>query len=80
MVIKVSFSNQMDIGKPDLPLVLTKFFEVDAIPEKPRIISKLQEMGCDFHAATLSIEIHDQDAALMRSSGILVSRLYTNTG
>jgi hypothetical protein len=79
MVIKVSFSNKMDTSNPDLPLVLTKFFEVDAMLEKPRIIRKLKEMGCEFHPATLSVEIHDQDAAMMRSSGIMVSRLYGNT-
>jgi len=79
MVIKVLFSNKMDTSNPDLPLVLTKFFEVDAMPEKPRIIKKLREMGCEFHPATLSVKIHDQDVAMMRSSGILVSRLYKNT-
>ena len=76
MVIKVLFSNKMDTSNLDLPLVLTKFFEVDAMPEKPR---KLKEMGCEFHPATLSVKIHDQDVAMMRSSGILVSRLYKNT-
>ena len=78
MVIKVLFSNKMDTSNPDLPLVLTKFFEVDAMPEKPRIIRKLKEMGCELHAATLSIKIHDQDAAMMRSSGILVAQLWSS--
>ena len=78
MVIKVLFSNKMDTSNPDLPLVLTKFFEVDAMPEKPRIIRKLREMGCEFHPAALSVKIHDQDVAIMRNSGILVSRLYKN--
>jgi hypothetical protein len=77
MVIQVSFSNKMDTGDTD-PLVLTKFFEVDAMPQKPTIIRKLKEMGCECHLASLSVKIHDQDASIMRSSGILVSRLYKN--
>jgi hypothetical protein len=44
MVIQVSFSNKMDTGDTDT-LVLTKFFEVDAMPEKSRIIRKLKEIG-----------------------------------
>jgi len=79
MVIKVSFSKKLDTADAELPLVLTKFFEVDAMPEKPRIIRKLKEIGCECHPASLSVKIHDQDAAIMRSSGILLSRLYKNT-
>jgi hypothetical protein len=78
MVIQISFSNKMDTGDTD-PLVLTKFFEVDAMPEKSRIIRKLKEMGSEVHPASVSVKIHNQDAAMMRSSGILVSRLYKNT-
>jgi hypothetical protein len=72
MVIKVSFSKQIDATHAELPLVLTKFFEVDAIPDKRRIIGKLKDMGCEFHPASVSVKIHDQDSATMRSSGILV--------
>ena len=79
MVIKVSFSKKIDTADPELPLVLTKFFEVDAMPDKPTIIRKLKEMGCECHPASLAVKIHDQDAAIMRSSGILLSRLYKNT-
>ena len=75
MVIKVSFSKKMDGGNTDLPLVLIKFFEVDAMPDKARIIRKLKEMGCEFHPASVSESIHDQDVAMMRSSGILVVTL-----
>jgi hypothetical protein len=78
MVIQISFSNKMDTGDTD-PLVLTKFFEVDAMPEKSRIIRKLKEIGSEVHPASVSVKIHNQDAAMMRSSGILVSRLYKNT-
>jgi hypothetical protein len=78
MVIKVIFSKKLDTADPELPLVLTKFFEIDAMPEKPTIIRKLREIGCECHAASVSVKIHDQDAAIMRSSGILVSRLYKN--
>jgi hypothetical protein len=79
MVIKVSFSKKIDTADPKLPLVLTKFFEVDAMPEKTRIIRKLKEIGSEVHPASVSVKIHNQDAAMMRSSGILVSRLYKNT-
>jgi hypothetical protein len=79
MVIKVLFSKKINTTHVELPLVLTKFFEVDAMPEKPKIIRKLKEMGCECHAASLSVKIQDQDAAIMRNSGILVSRLYKNT-
>jgi hypothetical protein len=48
------------------------------MPEKPRIIRKLKEIGCECHPASLAVKIHDQDAAIMRSSGILLSRLYKN--
>jgi hypothetical protein len=75
MVIKVSFSKKLDTGDIDLPLVLIRFFEVDAMPEKVRVIKKLKEMGCKFHPASLSVTIHDQDAAMMRSSGILIVTL-----
>jgi hypothetical protein len=79
MVIKVLFSKKINTTHAELPLVLTKFFEVDAMPEKPKIIRKLKEMGCECHTASLSVKIQDQDAAIMRNSGILVSRLYKNT-
>jgi hypothetical protein len=78
VVIKVSFSKTMDTTDAELPLVLTKFFEVDAMPQKPTIIRKLKEMGCECHPASLLVKIHDQDASIMRSSGILVSRFYKN--
>ena len=78
MVIQISFSNKTDTGDTD-PLLLTKFFEVDAMPEKTRIIRKLKEIGSEVHPASVSVKIHNQDAAMMRSSGILVSRLYANT-
>ena len=78
MVIQISFSNKMVTGNTD-PIVLTKFFEVDAMPEKSRIIRKLKEIGSEVHPASVSVKIHNQDAAMMRSSGILVSRLYANT-
>jgi hypothetical protein len=78
MVIKVSFSKKIDTADPKLPLVVAKFFEVDAMPEKPTIIRKLKEMGCECHPASLSVEIHDQDAVMMRSSGILVLQLCKN--
>jgi len=78
MVIQISFSNKTDTGDTD-PLLLTKFFEVDAMPEKTRIIRKLKEIGREVHPASVSVKIHNQDAAMMRSSGILVSRLYANT-
>jgi hypothetical protein len=75
MVITVSFSKKLNTADAELPPVLTKFFEIDAIPEKPTIIRKLKEMGCECHPASVSVKIHDQDVAMMRSSGILVSRL-----
>lgn len=75
MVIKVSFPNKMDTDETDLPLVLTKFFEVDAMSDKPRIIGTLKEMGCEVHPASLSITIHDQDAAMMYTSGIRIVTL-----
>lgn len=76
MVIKVSFQNHRNAKDPDLPVELTKFFEVDALPERARIIGKLRETGCNFDEATLSIELHDDDAAEMRGSGIVVPRIY----
>ena len=76
MVIKVSFSRQMDSRHSDTPLVLTKFFEVDTLRNKSRIIDKLKMMGCEFESETIPINIHDQDAATMRSKGILVPRIY----
>ncbi len=76
MVIKVSFSRQMDSRHSDTPLVLTKFFEVDTLRNKSRIIGKLKMMGCEFESETIPINIHDQDAATMRSKGILVPRIY----
>ena len=79
MVIKVLFSKKLNTTHAELPLMLTKFFEVDAMPEKPRIIGKLKEMGCECHRASLSIKIHDQDPTMMRNSGIFVLRLDKNT-
>jgi hypothetical protein len=75
MVIKVSFSKKLNTADAELPHVLTKFFEVDAMPEKSRVIRKLKEMGCECHPASLAVKIHDQDAAMMRGSGIFVLRL-----
>ena len=75
MVIKVLFSKKLDTADAELPLVLTKFFEADAMPEKPRIIGKLKEMGCECHRASLSVKIHDQDPTMMRNSGILIATL-----
>ncbi|MGH7872084.1 MAG: hypothetical protein ACREQO_07675 [Candidatus Binatia bacterium] len=80
MVIKVSFSRQIDPRHSDTPLVLTKFFEVDTLENKSRIIGKLKEMGCELESETIPIDIHDQDAATMRSNGILVPRIYDNCG
>ena len=54
MVITVSFSKKLNTADAELPLVLTKFFEVDAMPEKPMIIQKLKEMGCECHPVSLS--------------------------
>jgi hypothetical protein len=80
MVIKVLFSKKIDAMRDaELPLVLTKFFEVDSVPERPTIIQKLKEIGYECHPTSLSVKIHDQDAAMMRSSGILVPGLYKNT-
>ena len=66
----------MDPRHTDTPLVLTKFFEVDTLRNKSRIIGKLKKMGCEFESETMPINIHDQDAATMRSKGILVPRIY----
>jgi hypothetical protein len=76
MVIKVSFQKQKDSGDVDLSAEMTKFFEVEAMPEKPKVIGKLKEMGCRLEPTSVSIKIHLQDAGMMRSNGILVSRLY----
>ena len=76
MVIKVLFSKKLNTSHAELPLVLTKFFEVDAMPEKSRISQKLKDMGCECFPASLAVKIHDQDAAMMRSSGILVTQLW----
>jgi hypothetical protein len=76
MVIKVLFSKKINTTHAELPLVLTKFFEVDAMPEKSRIIRKLKDMGSECFSASLAVKIHDQDAAMMRSSGILVAQLW----
>jgi hypothetical protein len=75
MVIKVMFSKKLNRTHAEFTLVLTKFFEVDAIPEKSRIIRKLKDMGCECFPASLAVKIHDQDAAMMRSSGIGVAKL-----
>ena len=75
MVIKVLFSKKLNTVDAELPQVLTKFFEVDAMPEKPRIIRKLKEIGCECHRASLSVKIHDQDPTMMRNSGILIATL-----
>ena len=75
MVIKVLFSKKLNTTQAELPLVLTKFFEVDAIPEKSRIIRKLKDMDSECFPASLAVTIHDQDAAMMRGSGIFVLRL-----
>ena len=76
MVIKVSFQSPRDSSDPISPTELIKFFEVDVLPEKPKIVRKLKEMGCQFDPLSVSIKIHPADAAMMRSNGILVSRLY----
>ena len=77
MVIKVSFSRQMDARHLDSPLVVTKFFEIDPLTNKSAIITKLNEMGFHFDPTTLSMNTHHQEASTMRSYGILVPRLYS---
>lgn len=54
------------------------YLEVDAMPEKPTIIRKLKDMGRECFPASLAVKIHDQDAATMRSSGILVAQLWSS--
>lgn len=48
------------------------------MPEKPTIIRKLKDMGRECFPASLAVKIHDQDAATMRSSGILVAQLWSS--
>lgn len=55
-----------------------KFFEVEAVPSESAVAEKLKEMGCEIVAETLSVKPRYQDAALMRSGGMSVPRLYQN--
>lgn len=80
MVIKVSFPTQSDTGNPELPTtILTRYFEINTATDKSVIVGKLWAMGFHFDPKTLSIATHYQDAAIMRSNGIIVSRIYPNT-
>jgi hypothetical protein len=72
MVIKVSYQAPADSMQGRSRL--SKYFEVNDIPPRQRVVRRLRMLAVNFDEQTLSVESCHEDLNAMRRAGCLVFR------
>ena len=74
MVIEISYQESNDAKNMHSHFKQTKYFEVDQIPDREKVVQRLRAAKVDFDESTLSIRPHDEDAHTMRKGNIPVAK------
>ena len=72
MVIEVSYQAPADLQQGRSRR--SKYFEVNDVPPRQRVVRKLRMLAVDFDEDTLSIEARHEDVDTMCKAGYLVFR------